>query len=107
LPVLWSPGAVRRVTLAFEDGVTTVRLHDGDDEAAVATATVEGYVSHVRWSPDGEIVSFTVGTATGNGVLQDLYAWYLGDGEEPMRLTNTGAAFGAEWRGSVPRWEDD
>jgi hypothetical protein len=40
-------------------------------------------------------------------VLQDLYAWYLGDGEEPMRLTNTGAAFGAEWRGSVPRWEDD
>jgi hypothetical protein len=107
LPVLWSPGAVRRVTLAFEDGVTTLQLHDGDDETPSATTTVDGYVSHVRWSPDGEIVSFTVGTASGSGVLQDLYAWYLGDGEAPMRLTNTGAAFGAEWRGSVPRWEDD
>jgi hypothetical protein len=107
LPVLWSPGAVRRVTLAFEDGVTTLQLHDGDDEAVAASTTVEGYVSHVRWSADGEIVSFTVGTPTGSGVLQDLYAWYLGDGEKPMRLTNTGAAFGAEWRGSVPRWEDD
>jgi hypothetical protein len=42
-------------------------------------------------------------------VLQDLYLWDLGEGEDPdpMRITDTGAAFGAEWRGSQPVWEGE
>jgi len=71
----------------------------------LATTTVKGLVSHLRWSPDGERVVFTVGHATsGGGVLQDLYLWDLGDGEAPMQLTSTGAAFGAEWLGTTPHW---
>jgi hypothetical protein len=47
---------------------------------------------------------FTVGrSATGGGVLQDLFLWDLNE-EEPMQLTATGAAFGAEWLGAKGQW---
>ena len=67
-------------------------------------------MSHLRWSPRGDQVVFTLGRPTsGGGVLQDLYLWNLGAGDDPdsMMITNTGAAFGAEWRGSQNRWEED
>ena len=80
-----------------------------DQEIAIATTTVTGRVSHLRWSPRGDQVVFTLGRPTsGGGVLQDLYLWNLGGTiSTPMMITNTGAGFGAEWRGSQARWEED
>ena len=79
-------------------------------EIGRAQTTVTGRVSHLRWSPRGDQVVFTLGRPTsGGGVLQDLYLWNLGEGDNPdsTMITNTGAAFGAEWRGSQNRWEED
>jgi hypothetical protein len=105
LPLLWSADGRHRVEVTADDGTTTLRLTNADD-ADLATTTVEGLVSHLRWSNDGERVVFTVGRATtGGGVLQDLFLWDLENGEAPMQLTSTGAAFGAEWLGTQPRWE--
>jgi hypothetical protein len=39
-------------------------------------------------------------------VIQNLFLWDLGDAEPPTQLTNTGAAFGAEWLGSMPLWRE-
>ncbi len=104
-PTLWSPDADRYITTAFEDGSSTITLLDQRDEEIV-THTVEGRVSHLRWSPDGERVVFTVGrSASGGGVLQDLFLWDLNEAD-PMQLTATGAAFGAEWLGTQALWRD-
>jgi WD40 repeat protein len=102
-PTLWSPEGDRRIRTAFEDGSSTVTLLDDADEE-ILTITIGGRVSHIRWAPDGERVVFTLGrSAEGGGVLQDLYLWDLNE-EDPMRLTATGAAFGAEWRGTQSLW---
>ena len=104
LPQLWSADGHHHIAVTEKDGTSTLTLSNGSD-AVLATTTVKGLVSHLRWSPDGERVVFTVGHATsGGGVLQDLYLWDLGDGEAPMQLTSTGAAFGAEWLGTTPHW---
>jgi dipeptidyl aminopeptidase/acylaminoacyl peptidase len=104
LPVLWSPRGNRRVTVAEEGTTTTMTLLDGGGES-LAVTTIEGLVSHLRWSPDGDRVVFTVGrSASAGGVLQDLFLWDLGDGEAPVQLTATGAAFSAEWLGTTPLW---
>jgi WD40 repeat protein len=106
LPTLWGPDGDHRIGLKLEDEVTTISLLDADDEPEAST-TIDGRVSHVRWSPKGNRVVFTVGRSTsGGGVIQNLYLWDLGDGEDPMQLTPTGAAFGAEWLGSPPLWRD-
>jgi hypothetical protein len=104
LPVLWSPRGDQQIGIADEAGVTTLTLYDRDG-ATTAKTTVDGLVSHIRWSPDGDRVVFTVGrSAPGGGVLQDLFLWDLGDAEAPMQLTSTGAAFSAEWLGTLPLW---
>jgi hypothetical protein len=104
-PTLWSPDGERRIVVAEEAGVSTIRVVDEDDAEIVAT-TIEGGISHLRWSPTGRRVVFTLGKATPNGgILQDLYLWDLND-QPPMQLTATGANFGAEWRGSQPLWRD-
>ncbi len=105
LPLLWSPDGRHRVTFEVIDGVTAIALTN-HEEGALARTTATGYVSHLRWSPDGERVVFTLGRPTsGGGVLQNLYLWDLGDGVPVMQLTSTGAAFGAEWLGTTARWE--
>ena len=49
---------------------------------------------------------FTVGrSADAGGVLQDLFLWDLNE-EDPMQLTATGAAFGAEWLGAKALWRE-
>ena len=89
----------------IEDGSSTITLLDRAGEEIV-THTVEGRVSHLRWSPDGERVVFTVGhSAPAGGVLQDLFLWDLNEAD-PMQLTATGAAFGAEWLGTQALWRD-
>ncbi|MDQ3148525.1 MAG: hypothetical protein M3Q38_01180 [Chloroflexota bacterium] len=104
-PTLWAPDAERRIRTSFEDGSSTLRLID-QANAGVLTTTVEGRVSHLRWAPDGERVVFTVGRSNaGGGVLQDLFLWDLNE-EDPMQLTATGAAFGADWLGTQALWRD-
>jgi Tol biopolymer transport system component len=92
-----------------DGNVTAIRVVDRSGDR-LASARVPGRVSHVRWSPRGDQIVFTLGKSTSaGGVLQDLYMWNLGEGEDPapMQITNTGAAFGAEWLGSQSRWEED
>jgi Tol biopolymer transport system component len=87
---------------------TTIRLVNRAGEEQ-ARASVEGRVSHARWSPDGDRIVFTVGRSASNGgVLQDLHIWDLGEGEDPapLQITDTGAAFGAEWLGGRQIWDD-
>jgi len=104
-PTLWAPDAERRITTSFEDGSSTLSLLDAADEELLAV-TIEGRVSHVRWAPDGERIAFTAGRSNaGGGVLQDLFLWDLNE-EDPMQLTATGAAFGAEWLGAPALWKD-
>jgi hypothetical protein len=104
LPLLWSADGHHHIAVSDKDGTSTLTLSNGAG-AELATATIKGLVSHLRWSPDGARVVFTAGHSTsGGGVLQDLYLWDLGDGDAPMQLTSTGAAFGAEWLGTTPRW---
>ena len=105
LPVLWAPGGQERISLSEEGGTTTINRVDRDGDT-LSTTSVEGLVSHVRWSADRRRVVFTVGrSASGGGILQDLFLWDLGE-EAPMQITDTGAAFGAEWLGTAPRWQD-
>jgi WD40 repeat protein len=105
LPTLWSPDGDRYIRTGYEDGTSSITLRDQHDEDIV-THTVEGRVSHLRWSPDGERVVFTVGhSGSGGGVLQDLFLWDLNEAD-PMQLTATGAAFGAEWLGTQALWRD-
>lgn len=103
-PVLWSPAGMQRMEITESGGTTTLTLHDRDDTAG-ATTTVSGLVSHLRWAPDGSQVVFTLGSSTGaNGVLQDLFMWDLGAGSAPVKITPSGAAFGAEWLGAAESW---
>jgi Tol biopolymer transport system component len=89
------------------DGDTTTLSYLNASDVELATTTVDGLVSHLRWSPSGDRIVFTVGrSASGGGVLQDLFLWDLDSESSPMQITNTGAAFGATWRGTVPRWEN-
>jgi hypothetical protein len=109
VPVLWAPEGERRIRLSVDGNRTTLHMVDRSDDEK-SRASVAGRVSHLRWSPSGMQVVFTVGRATsGGGVRQDLYLWNLGEGDdpEPTMMTSTGAAFGAEWLGSQPRWEED
>ena len=104
-PVLWSDDGRHRIDLTTSGGTTGLRLTNAADDD-LASTSIEGLVSHVRWSEDGEQIVFTLGrSAAGGGVLQDLFLWDLEDGTAPMQLTSTGAAFGAEWLGTQPRWE--
>jgi hypothetical protein len=107
LPILVDPDNTHRIELvaAEDNSETTVRYLDADGDE-LATTTAPGLVSHLRWSPGGDRVVFTVGrSASGGGILQDLFLWDLETGVAPTQITNTGAAFGAEWRGAAPRWE--
>jgi hypothetical protein len=105
IPTLWSPDADRYITTAYAGGASAITLLDQRGEEIV-THSVDGRVSHLRWAPDGERVVFTVGrSAAGGGVLQNLFLWDLNEAD-PMQLTATGAAFGAEWLGTQALWRD-
>jgi Tol biopolymer transport system component len=104
LPNLWSPQADQRVMVAESGSTSSLVLYNANGEE-VARTVAEGLVSHMRWAPDGSQVVFTLGRANaGGGVLQDLFMWNLEPDTAPTQTTNTGAAFGAEWLGSVPLW---
>jgi Tol biopolymer transport system component len=105
-PLLWSPDGRQRIVVSDDGATSTVTRVDMDGNER-ASVTVEGLVSHVRWSPESDRVVFTLGrSAPSGGVLQDLFLWDLGE-EAPTQITATGAAFGAEWMGSRVRWRED
>jgi hypothetical protein len=103
LPKLWASDGMQRIELTESGGTTTITLRNPDG-GEIAKTTAKGLVSHLRWSPDDSQVTFTVGRPAGEGVLQDLFLWDLSKGKAPMPLTNTGAAFGAEWLGASESW---
>jgi hypothetical protein len=107
LPLLFDADGTHRISLtADEEAGTTMLKYLNDDGDEVSRTTAPGLVSHLRWSPASDRVVFTVGRAApSGGVLQDLFLWDLDSEAPPMQITNTGAAFGAEWRGAAPRWE--
>ncbi len=103
LPVLWSGEGIKRIQLTESGETTTISLRSADGKE-LAKTTVKGLVSHLRWSPDDSQVVFTLGRSVGGGVQQDLFLWNLSADKPPMQLTNTGAAFGAEWLGAAQAW---
>jgi WD40 repeat protein len=104
VPLLWAPDGRRRISVSNGATSTITLLNRSDEE--VASTSIQGLVSHVRWSPNGDRVVFTVARLAANGgILQDLFLWDLGDGEAPTQLTSTGAAFGSEWLGTAARWQ--
>lgn len=106
LPTLVAPNGRERVEIAESDGVTTLTRRDMNDRP-LDRIEIDGMVSHLRWSPGGDRVVFTLGrSASGGGILQDLFLWDLDQDEDPTQLTATGAAFGAEWLGTQPRWRE-
>jgi hypothetical protein len=103
-PTLWSPDGERRITPHADGNGTTLRLRDRSGDVT-ASVSVTGLVSHVRWAGSSNEIVFTLGTLSGaGGVRQDLYVWDLKDGKDPMPLTSSGAAFGADWRGVMANW---
>jgi WD40 repeat protein len=103
-PTLWSPDGTLHIGLRESGSKTTLRVRTLDEKTR-STTTVTGLVSHVRWAGSSNEIVFTLGVVSaGGGVRQDLYVWDLKDGGDPLPLTSTGAAFGAEWRGVMCNW---
>ncbi|MDQ2935394.1 MAG: hypothetical protein M3R49_10550, partial [Chloroflexota bacterium] len=103
LPALWATDGTKHIELTESAGATALTLRNPDG-SELARTTAKGLVSHLRWSPDNSQVTFTLGRSVGGGVQQDLFLWDLSKGKAPMQLTNTGAAFGAEWLGASESW---
>jgi hypothetical protein len=103
-PILWSTDGTHRVTVHEDGNNTALRLRDRGNNV-IASIGVTGLVSHIRWAPTSNEIVFTLGVSSaGGGVRQDLYVWDLEDRKDPMPLTSSGAAFGAEWRGVMANW---
>ncbi len=104
-PVLWSPDGTRRISITENGAISTLAVVDATG-AVIARVQVTGLLSHLRWSPKGDHVVFTLGINSANGgVRQDLNVWDLTNGKKPTQLTATGASFGAEWLGVAQFWQ--
>jgi hypothetical protein len=104
-PLLWSADGAHRIGLAEAGQVTTLSELDQSGRTLSRTS-VTGLISHLRWSPRGNRIAFTLGiNLVGGGVRQDLYTWDLVNGRAPTALTANGASFGAEWLGSAQFWQ--
>jgi hypothetical protein len=103
-PTLWSQDGTQRITLRESGNNTAIRLRNRSGEVTSAVS-IKGLVSHVRWAGSNNEIVFTLGRLSpSGGVRQDLYVWDLRNGKDPMPLTSSGAAFGADWRGVMPNW---
>lgn len=103
-PTLWSPSGTHRVQQTEANGSTTLELITADGLVQSQT-TVAGVVSHLRWASNSERVTFTLNRPFGTaGIVQDLFVSGLVPGTEVTQLTDTGAAFGADWLGAAQSW---
>jgi len=103
MPVLESVDG-RRIEKTEHVTSTTLTVIEADGDRGAQT-TVVGLVSHLRWSPDGTKVCFTLGrSGASGGTRQDLWVWEVDGGESPSPLTENGATFGAEWLGTRQSW---
>jgi hypothetical protein len=104
-PTLWSPDGSHRI-VATANGLVTTLNELAQDGRSISRVTVRGLISHLRWSPKGNRVVFTLGiTLSSGGVRQDLYTWDLVNGRAAAALTANGASYGAEWLGGAQFWE--
>jgi hypothetical protein len=104
-PVLWTPDGSRRIRVGENGLLTTLTVVD-QSGATSAHVSISGLISHLRWSPKGNKVVFTLGrTSLGGGIRQDLYSWDLVNGRAPVALTANGASFGGEWLGVAQFWQ--
>jgi WD40 repeat protein len=104
-PVLWSPDGTRRISVTENGAISTLAVVDATG-ATISRVQVTGLLSHLRWSPKGDHVAFTLGINSANGgVRQDLNVWDLVNGRKPRQLTANGASFGAEWLGVAQFWQ--
>ncbi len=105
LPVLWSPDGSRRVEARASGSSTALRLLDRNNQPK-ASVTIAGVVSHLRWATNGSEIAFTLGRLSANGgVRQDLFIWDLLNAKQPLALTSSGAAFGAQWLAAPQSWQ--
>jgi hypothetical protein len=103
-PVLWSPDGTKRIAITQSGNQTTLSLVDASGKPS-SSVFVSGLVSHLRWSPRGTSVVFTVGRAVGTGgVVQNIYLWDLVDKKTPRPLSTDGATWGAEFLGARESW---
>ena len=92
--------------MATINGQVTTLAERDQNGRTLSSTTVTGQISHLRWSPHGNRVAFTLGiTLFGGGVRQDLYVWDLGNRRSASALTANGASFGVEWLGSAQFWQ--
>jgi hypothetical protein len=104
-PILWSPDGSRRITVG-ENGLVTTLAVLNQSGATSSRVTITGLISHLRWSPRGNRVVFTLGiNSSSGGVRQDLYTWDLVNGRVPVALTANGASFGGDWLGVAQFWQ--
>jgi hypothetical protein len=103
-PMLWSPDGSHRINVT-ENGLVTTLTEVDQSGKTISRSSFTGLLSHLRWSPRGNRVAFTLGTNLADGgVRQDLYLWDLVNGRIPSALTTNGSSFGAEWLGSAQFW---
>jgi hypothetical protein len=103
-PILWSPDGTQRIKVSETGSTSTLTLVDSSG-TTLSKVTVSGVLSHLRWSPNGKRVAFTLGVSLGGGIRQDLYDWNLANDKQPTRLTSDGASYGAEWLGVAQFWQ--
>jgi hypothetical protein len=104
-PVLWSPDQSKRVSVetvtAGKDRLV-LRDHSGTELASVS---LSGLASHVRWAGTNNEVVFTLGKyGPGSVVQQNLYVWDLTNGKAPSPLTSDNTSHSAEWLGVAEAW---
>jgi hypothetical protein len=104
-PVLWSPDQSKRIDVesvtAGKDRLV-LRDHAG---TTLASISLGGLASHVRWALTNNEVVFTLGTyGPGSVVQQNLYVWDLTDGKAPSPLTSDNTSRAAEWLGVPQAW---
>ena len=104
-PILWSPDQSKRVdveTVTAGKDQLILRDHAGTQLASISLG---GLASHVRWAGTNNEVVFTLGTyGPGTVVQQNLYVWDLTNGKAPSPLTSDNTSRSPEWLGVAQAW---
>ncbi len=102
---------ISEVGLAGVNQVAVARLSDGTVEVLGCTVPFQ-FTDRLAWSDDGRFLAYTLaavdigggvdcGGVTGDGSAIDAWAYDVGSGDEPFRVTETGNAFAADFQRAV------